>query len=57
MTAYLILTLITGQIVPLEMAYDGCKLAAEQFKAGAAGYFELNGATVKISNMTCEVKT
>ena len=57
MTAILLLTLITGQQIPLEMSLEGCKQAASQFQAGAPGYFELNGARVKISNMTCEVKT
>ncbi len=56
MTAILLLTLITGQQIPLEMSFEGCKQAAAQFQAGTPGYFELNGATVKISNMTCEVK-
>jgi len=56
MTAILLLTLITGQQIPLEMPAEGCKAAAAQFQAGAPGYFELNGAHVKIQAMTCEVK-
>lgn len=57
MTVILLLTLITGQQIEIEAPKDGCQAAVEQFKAGSPGYFELDGVSVKIANMTCEVKT
>jgi hypothetical protein len=56
MTAILLLTLITGQQIEIESPIEGCKAAVAQFQAGASSYVELNGAHVKIENMTCEVK-
>lgn len=57
MTMILLLTLITGQQIEIEAPKDGCQAAVDQFKAGSPGYFELDGVSVKIANMTCEVRT
>lgn len=56
-TAYLILTLITGQVITIQAPLAGCRAAETAFKAGDPADAIVNEQVVRIVDVVCVVES